>query len=152
MFRKELQLENQKNLEENIYLLSKATVKTKLSRFHIRHDVNYPFEGKIEKDSFEIRPIVTHRSSFLPIIKGNLTEKDGKTTISLSLAPTESVFFILWALTVLCVFIGVLIAIQNPVLIFLPFLLLIFMWSFAVICIRMEKHEAVQKLEKIFLA
>lgn len=150
MFGRKLQFQNTKTIEENLSALSKTTLKSNLSSFSVVRDGPYAFEGKVESNTFELRPVVGYRTSFLPVINGTLTKKDGKTDISVTLSLPHSIYFLLWTLTVLSLVIAVAVIMLNPSLIFLPFVILIFSWTLTAICSRMEMNDSVKKLTSIF--
>lgn len=56
------------------------------------------FEGCITYDSFTIKRIISYRNSFLPIIKGELSEINTGTEISLLMKPDPGIvqFIMLW--------------------------------------------------------
>ncbi len=148
MFQKIIEITSEKSCRETLLTLFEATTESSLSSRIAAHDGSYRFRGRIEGEAFQLVPIVEHRSIFLPTIKGTVKENGNGSQITVKLALSPSALLLLWVLTVLCIAIGFPVAFFQPILIFLPFLLLISLWGIASICFRTERKEAEHTLRK----
>lgn len=70
------------------------------------------FRGAIAGDSFAIRRAITYRNSFLPQIKGAITETAAGTTITITLRLTKAIqtFMVIWLSVAALALIGILAA------------------------------------------
>lgn len=56
------------------------------------------YEGKIEENRFTIKRIIDYRNSFLPVIKGKISEMQGQVHIQINMRPSTGIliFFSFW--------------------------------------------------------
>jgi hypothetical protein len=70
-----------------------------------------PYEGRIEGNQFTINRIIDYRNSFLPVIRGQISEKQGQVYIHINMRPSTGVliFFSFWIgiVTLVCLAIAV---------------------------------------------
>lgn len=146
MFQKSIEILVHKSGCEILLALFRATTESRLSSRIAAHDGSYTFEGKIENGCFRLKPIVQHHSFFLPNIDGSVTETKNGSHIKVNFSIARPVLILIWLITACCIGIGFPIALYQPVLIFLPFLLLIVLWSISTICFKTERREAEKRL------
>ena len=150
MFQKTITIENSRTCRENLLAIYHATTDNRLAARIAEIDGSYPFRGAVTGEQFSLRPIVEHHSIFLPVIRGDVCEKDGGTLITAKLSLKRSVLLLLWLMTALCIAVGLAVALYRPVLSFLPFLLLIVLWGIAAICFKTERRDAEKRLRAVF--
>lgn len=58
----------------------------------------FAFEGSMEERTFTLTRIISHRNSFLPVIRGVVQEREGGSAIRLvmTLHPAVGLFMVLW--------------------------------------------------------
>ena len=82
IFKKNIQLSSELSSEQISNRLKRIT--DKKNSFSNWGSSTYSFEGEISESHFSINRIVTGRNSFVPIIKGTLTNYDGLTKLNLT--------------------------------------------------------------------
>ena len=66
--------------------------KTFGSFFERSNTISKPYQGVVSSHSFEIKRVVSYQNSFLPIIKGNFYEVEGKTNVKIQMNVHKLVF------------------------------------------------------------
>lgn len=82
-----------------------------------------PFTGTVGTDSFDLRPVIAHRSSFIPIVRGSFATGIAGTRVEvrLRMLPAVAAFMALWLSLAAAFAIGMLvIAFRNPSRSWLP--------------------------------
>ena len=150
MFQKTIEIQNRHSCRENLLTLYNTSTENRLASRIATIDGSFLFEGKVNENHFRLRPIVEHRSIFLPIIEGTVQENESGSQITAKLSLSVRVLILLWLLTALFIAIGFPVAHFQPIMIFLPFLLLIILWGISAICFKAERKEAENLLRSLF--
>lgn len=89
----EEQIESEKTPEEIRMILQSVTDYRKIA-----FSVNAEFSGQIYPLGFRITPMLNYRNSFVPLITGNMTEKEGRTIIEVKLQMhiLTCAFMVMW--------------------------------------------------------
>lgn len=93
MYFNKFDIKTNKNQSENIEILQNIICTDKLPWFSFNFDdKNKPFFGKIKENIFDILPVINGRNSFVPVLKGVVTNEI-KSTIKVKMRLHFSVIF-----------------------------------------------------------
>ncbi len=127
----------------------------KTLRFGFKNKNTKPYEGYLNGNNFEINRIINYRNSFLPQIKGEITQANGVTRINVKMRMHIFVYIFLsiWCGGVGLVFVNFLIsAIKSNNFepsIFIPLGMLIFFYLMTTGGFKFESSKSKKDLEKI---
>jgi len=113
------------------------------------------YEGKVNRDTFEIKRAINYRNSFLPISKGRVEQHgDGsKITVKMRMHTVVLIFMIFWMTVVSIAFLGMLIVKGfSDLIILIPFGMLIFGYLLSTMAFKFESNQTKIHLEKLFRA
>jgi len=136
-----------------------------LDRLHYNiqpeHTAAHPakkFEGLIAGDTFTLKRVITYRNSFLPVVKGSLSELPAGTRINLALNPMRfiALFMGLWlgmaALALIITVIASLTDGGSAVAVMIPLAMLAVGIALQNICFNTESERAIDELKSILEA
>ena len=121
-------------------------------------DKDYPakrFEGHIEGDSFTLKRVVDYRNSFLPVIRGSLSELPRGTRVNLTLKPMRRIAIImrLWfGAAVLVLIITIIASLTDGgsvIAVIIPLIMLAVGVALQHICFNTESERAIDELRSI---
>jgi hypothetical protein len=110
------------------------------------------FEGDVGADRFNVRRIIGYRNSFLPEVQGAVTTtgRHTRVAIEMRLSTLVLIFIALWCTGVVAALIGTISA--NPRLIWLPLLMLAFLYAMTMGAFWFEASKQERVLRRIFQA
>ncbi len=109
------------------------------------------FNGKILENSFKIQRNISYRNSFLPVIIGNIEEKDSGAKVSIKMRMNLFIkgFMTFWFTFVILFCLIVPFLHFDMPFCFFPYIMLIFGIVLAVLPNRIETRKAKEKLEDL---
>ena len=126
------------------------------TRSLFRGERSKTFEGEVSATDFNIRPIISYRNSFIPIIKGTVssTQNGSKIKIEMNLHPFVKYFVTMWLGMVGMGFFALCISMVESSSFSPLFLTPVGMWLFGYFLAKKgfdyESKPALQALERIF--
>ena len=127
----------------------------KMLRIGFKNKNTKPYEGYLNGNSFEINRIIGYRNSFLPQIKGVITETNGvsRINVKMRLHILVYIFMTIWCGGIGFALIGMLISCINnnkfEPAIFFPFGMLIFGYLLTTGGFKFESNKSKKDLEKM---
>lgn len=109
------------------------------------------FNGKILENSFKIQRNISYRNSFLPVIIGNIEEKDSGAKVSIKMRMNLFIkgFMTFWFSFVILFCLMVPFLHFDMPFCFIPYIMLVFGIVLAVLPNRIETRKAKEKLEEL---
>lgn len=113
-----------------------------------------PYEGYIHENTFNIKRIINHRNSFLPIINGTIKQNSNETTIrvKMKLHTFVIVFMSIWLGLTGIVFLLLLIKTGANFLVLVPGIMLILGYLLMIISFKWESRKTKKQLAHLFEA
>ncbi len=114
----------------------------------------YPFRGKITENGFTIHRTIRYNNSFLPLIKGRVTEDNiAIVDVVMRLHAVISVFMFVWlgCVGAVCflVLANLIVGRQFEPLLMLPFLMFAFGYTLMTLPFQLEANKAVKLLTSL---
>ncbi len=102
MYFNKFEIETTNSQSENIEILERIICTDKLPWFSFSFDFkNKPFFGSIKENLFDIMPVIKGRNSFVPVLKGEVSN-DLKSSVKVKMRLHLSVIiFVLWITTLI---------------------------------------------------
>lgn len=147
----EEQIDSEKTPEDICMILQSVTDTRKAGLF-----INNEFFGQVYPLGFRITPRLNYRNSFVPVLTGNMTEKEGGTTIEIVLQMHifTRIFLIVWNVMAWFIFLRSIPAVftgglEQISIILVPLGFIIFGQVFPRFCFYGPAKKALERLKEL---